>query len=417
MRRETTSEGSPNERLEFLRKIDPETQNKFNWRYLWTKNPWEFIRTVLIFLRERPLLLITFAYFLLHPSIASVLAVVIAFLCSQFINELFGQISVIANQHKLVTGAILPISNEAKDLQVQAYPVSAYLTPFNYNDMSFFLVESWQKFIPVKRMQNQPRTLDDTLAVYVFDTDEMLLTNVASYPAPLRQSFIVFDHAPNECGYFQRFLLLHETAHVLAGLAKIPFFSKFGFWVFVATALLAHVLFAFDLYAYLLFGLAILVGIRERLRDQAIADVKDEIVCDTIALMYLDQPDRDKLANMSALTKLLHDDSLSSRHNELRLDYLYTQARVAQEGKDPLDWLQENATWLFVRSNAISLLASIIATLAVAYYIEARPYFVWRFLFLLATLLVLFKYSHQVSGKNHYRITNFLSNLSKGEKQ
>ena len=394
----------------FFESIRPGAKEVGSLKYYWKYKRKEFFRGLLATLRDRPLLCFAVAYFLVYPSLSSFFGVFVILLLSQFLNELLGQAAVIANQHRIVEGAIAPLVNDYPDIKIFEHKVSEYMDRFNYFDMSVFLVESFQKLMPVKSIRENPMTLDDTLSVYVFETDLAMLENVSTYPSPLRQSYIIFDHRPEECGFFQRFMILHETAHALLRIAKLPFYSQFGRPLIIINLAIINFLYKISAWGIAIIIVAYLINHKERRTNRENANLRDEVFCDSMALMYLQEKDFQRLASYTNLPNQLRDTSLSDEHNRMRLETLRDNINARKNGDDLFDKV-EGISWLNPKPSILILVLTNIIIAVAVLFAAARSYLLLKASVLLIVLFLLFLWSHRITARNGFRLEGLLSNF------
>lgn len=404
--------GEVSDKESFFEAIRPEAREVGSWKYFWKYKRQELFRGLLASLRDRPLVCFAMAYVFVDPSLYAFLGIFIILFLSQFINELLSQATVITNQHNILQGAIAPLVNGYPDLKIFEHKVSEYMDRFKYFDMSVFLVESFQKLIPIKSMKKNPMTLDDTLSVYVFETDLAMLENVSTYPAPLRQSYIIFDHRPIECGFFQRFMILHETAHVLIRFAKMSFYSQFGRSLIIINLAIIIFLFKISLWGIALILAAYLMNHKERRLNRETADLRDEVFCDSIALMYQEDKDFQRLASYANLPNQLKDTSLSEEHNRIRLKTLRDNIQVRKKGDDLLDEL-DKMSWLNPKPSIFRLVFTNILLGAAVLFSVARPYLLLKTSILFVVFFLLFLWSHRITAGNSFRLEAFMSRFKK----
>ena len=392
----------------FLKTLHPEGRRVGTFGYLWKRHRTELLRLFISGFRERPLLAIFLTLFFVTPSLKTFVAVMLAFIISQLINEILGQFDVLANQHKVAAGAIVPLTKKFDDLTVSEHKISEYMSEHAYADMSHFLVEGFQRLMPIKRMREQPLTLNDTLSVYVFDTDQAILENVSSYPAPLRHSYIIHDHTPEECGHFQRFTILHETGHVILGLAKNTFFGKFGFSMMMVSLGIGLLTLKVSLLAWLFLFAYYLLGYKERLFLIATEDLRDEVFGDTFALSYLETGQLRKLNEMENLAKNLRDPSLSPDHNDIRLSSLQSCLDNLDSWIDDPDVLLEKNQWLNHKPKIWLLIVTVSSLVATSLYVTIRAYLLWKLGIVAIVLLITFFYTHVISFRNTENLRRYL---------
>jgi hypothetical protein len=394
-------------RESFLNAIRPGAGEVGTWKYLIREHRFTLVRSFFEFFRVRPLFAVFVAFFIFNPSILGFLNVILSLGVSQFWNELMGQLEVLFNQFKVVRGGILTIIKNDPNLKLKRNKISQYLPAFAYHDISYFLVESFQKILPV--VKNRPLTLDDQLEVFTINSERGIMVNVSSYPAPFRQSFIIFDHEPEDCGPFQRFTILHEVGHVVLGLAKSSYFAKHGFKTMLFSLGLAFLCFHIQTKAWIPILIFYLLGYFERLSLTYTADVRDEINCDIFALDYLAPEDIGALAKVSNLPALLRDTSLSPKHNRQRIQNLANCLKLKHLNPESfLDELLPNNKTMNYKPNFIRVLIMVLSLGATALFLSVKSWATLILFVLLVIMLILFFLSHIYSAANTKGLLDFL---------
>jgi|GEM_PF-5058919 hypothetical protein len=382
-------------RQDFLAAIRPGAEEVGTWRYLWREHRLTLGRALFEFFRDRPLLAVFLGVFILSPSWLGVVNMILALLVGQFWNELMGQLGVLANQYKFLHGGLDTLTQNDPQLRVERHKVSAYLPEFEYNDISMFLVETFQKMLPIA--SDNPMTLDDQLEVFAIDSDQSILVNVSSYPAPLRKSFIIFDHKPEECGPFQRFTILHEVGHiVIGGLVKSSYFSRHGFKTMLFSLGMAFLVFQLESGAWIPILAFYLLGYWERLQLSYNANVRDEIICDAFALSYLPSSDVAVLATVADLPSRLRDTTLSEKHNRQRIKSLSEGLALRTSNPDDPavmdDFFDDKA--INQKPNFFKVLLMVGCLGAVALYVSVKPGVTLALVVVFIILVLAFFFSH-----------------------
>ena len=396
-------------RESFLNAIRPGAEEVGTWKYLVRGHKFTLIRTLFEFFRDRPFLTVLIAFFGFNPSILGFINILLALGITQLWNELMMQLDgVLLNQLKVFRGGILPIIESDPNLKIKKNKVSQYLSPFSYHDISYFLIEAIQKMIT-----SRPKTLDDQLEVLVINSEKGIMMNVSSYPSPFRQSYIIFDHEPEDCGPFQRFTILHEVGHVVHMVGKNSYFGKHGFKTMLFSLGLAFLCFHIQTKAWIPILIFYLLGYWERFFLSYTANLRDEISCDVFALDYLASEDITALVKVSNLPTLLRDTSLTPKHNQQRIQNLATCIKLKHENPEmSLDEWIMNDKKINYKPNFLRVLIMVFSLAATALLLSIKPWATLILSLLFVIILVLFFFSHFFASAN---TRNFLSFLEKYE--
>lgn len=397
-----------NSRESFLKAIRPGAEEVGGWKYLMQEHRFTLVRLFFEFFRERPLFTVFTGLFVFDPSILGIANMILALGVNQIWNELMGQLEVMNNQFKVFKGGLLAIVQNDPELTVKRLKVSRYLPPFSYHDISYFLVEAFQKMIPYLR--KKPFELDDQLEVFAINSEKGILINVSTYPAPFRQSYIIFDHEPEECGPFQRFAILHEVGHVVLGPVKNSYFARHGFKTMLFSLGLAFFCFHLTYQAWILILFYYILGYWERLYLSYTGDVRDEINCDIFALDYLAHEDLTSLARVSNLPELLNDSSLTTKHNQHRISNLTRGLKLKSQNPEvELHDLLKLDKRINYKPNFFRVLVMVFSLGAIAFFISVKSWATITLLIFLILIIIAFVVSHIYSMANTRSLFAFLA--------
>ncbi len=403
----------------YEKSLHPEAKEVGTWKYLWAHHKKEVFRSLLASLRDRPLFVVFCGVFFQSPSFYTLACVLLSLIISQFFNETIAQVGVRINQLKILNGALLPLAKKYDDLSISEFKGSAYLKKNDYRayeDISYFLVQAFQKMLPGSR-NRRLFTLDDMLTIYVLDTDQAILNNVSAFPSPLRYAIIIFDHEPDECGPFQNFTLLHEIGHAVLGVTKSTYFSDHGFKTIIFSLIVGLLCFEFNTTIWLLIAVYYILGYRERFFLSYTSALRDEMNCDMFALGYLNEDDLKRLSQIKGLKGRLSDENLTEKHNAIRLNLLEKALSTYDTWENgPWSLLEQNKVTNF-KTPILKLLIMAGLLIAIGILAPLKASSPLTILIVLALLLVAaFFYSHWVTAKGVEYITD-MANRRRPDKQ
>lgn len=338
-----------------------------SWSYIWNHQKKEVVRAFCSLLRERPLALFLLSLGLSQFSFIGILGAILGFAISQFILEIFLQIETIGTRRKVIEGFIISHEESVPGFQLKRHSLKKYITEIDkYEDINTYTISKFSGLLGINSI-----TLDNSVHVYSIQVKgtKKLLENVTCFAVPFSGSHIFFNCEPEDVGWFQKFTLLHELAHIMSKVSTADAFSKYGFQIYLIFFIAIYSFISFESIPsmWLIFLIMIfLVGFVEGFYVKKNIPIWSEVVSDSFALMYLDKKDIDEFVKYQSLIGSFIDLSMDSQSNKIRFDHLKKNLTLIKAGK--IDQMLEETYSIIFKPSFFRLLLGCFAIILLSFY-------------------------------------------------